>query len=227
MEHMHTDGGIIMFGYYYRDAVMPQVSPAYTPYGSQMQQVSPAYTPYGGQMQPQASYTMQPQTAGAGNKSAYAMLVAGPDYPDIRGLVTFMDIQGGVMVCADIFGLPPYKPAEGDKAPVGPFGFHIHEKGFCMVGDPAKPFEGCGGHWNPTNEPHGNHAGDFPVLVASNGTARMCFVTGRFSVDDIIGRSVMIHENPDDYRSQPAGNSGKRIACGRIRPWNSWQSYLQ
>ncbi len=159
-----------------------------------------------------------------GANTAYAMLSAGPDYPSITGLVTFADIPGGVMVCADVQGLPPYKPASGEKSPVGPFGFHIHEMGMCEVGNPEKPFEGCGGHWNPTNQPHGNHAGDFPVLVAgSNGRAKMCFITDRFTVDEILGRSVMIHENSDDYRSQPSGNSGKRIACGSIRPWNSFR----
>ncbi len=173
----------------------------------------------------QSGQVQQPQaTYPTGANTAYAILSAGPDYPAISGLVTFADIPGGVMVCADIQGLPPYKPASGKKSPVGPFGFHIHEMGMCEVGDPEKPFEGCGGHWNPTNQPHGNHAGDFPVLVAGQGGwAKMCFITDRFTVDEILGRSVMIHENPDDYRSQPSGNSGKRIACGSIRPWNSFQ----
>jgi Cu-Zn family superoxide dismutase len=151
---------------------------------------------------------------------AYAILKAGPDYPSIRGLVTFAQIQGGVMVCADVAGLPPYSPGNNSKQPVGPFGFHIHEKGHCVVGDPSKPFEECGGHWNPTNQPHGNHAGDFPVLVADKGWAKMCFIMSRFTVNEILGRSVMIHENPDDYRTQPSGNSGKRIACGEIMPWS-------
>lgn len=166
----------------------------------------------------------QPQTIYPANaNAAYAMLTAGPDYPSISGLITFADIPGGVMVCADVQGLPPYKPASGEKGPVGPFGFHIHEMGMCEIGDPEKPFEGCGGHWNPTDQPHGNHAGDFPVLVAgSTGRAKMCFITDRFMVDEILGRSVMIHENPDDYRSQPSGNSGRRIACGQIKPWNSF-----
>lgn len=170
-------------------------------------------------------YVQQPQQMPylANFNLAYAMIMAGPDYPSITGQVTFADVPGGVRVCIDASGLPPYKPAAGDKQPIGPFGFHIHEKGNCIVGDPAKPFEACGGHWNPTNQPHGNHAGDFPVLFSNNGRARMCFFTDRFKVTDILGRSVMIHENPDDYRTQPAGNSGKRIACGEIRPWNSFQ----
>lgn len=176
---------------------------------------------------PQAGTMYMPQTQYmpclTGFNSAYAVVVAGPDYPSITGMVTFTDVPGGVKVCADISGLPPYKPAAGGKQPVGPFGFHIHEKGHCIAGDPAKPFEASGEHWNPTNQPHGNHAGDFPVLLTDNGHAQMSFITDKFKVSDILGRSVMIHENPDDYRTQPAGNSGKRIACGEIKPWNAFQ----
>ena len=200
-------GGIAMFGGYYnsRDTVSPQVSPTPAPY---MQQ--------GTQMPYIANYS-----------TAYAAIAAGPDYPSITGFVTFMDVPGGVRVCADVAGLPAYKPATAGKQPVGPFGFHIHEKGNCDIGNPATPFEASGGHWNPTNQPHGNHAGDFPVLAASNGRAIMCFISDRFRVMDVLGKSAVIHENPDDYRTQPAGNSGKRIACGVIKPWNPYQQYMQ
>jgi len=51
----------------------------------------------------------------------------------------------------------------------------------------------------------------------TNGTAILGFITDRFCLRDVIGRSVIIHENPDDYRTQPSGNSGRRIACGVIR----------
>lgn len=68
-----------------------------------------------------------------------------------------------------------------------------------------------------TGQPHGNHAGDFPVLFSNNGSSRMSFFTSKFKVADIIGRSVIIHESPDDYRTQPAGNSGRKLACGVIR----------
>lgn len=78
-----------------------------------------------------------------------------------------------------------------------------------------------GGHWNPTGAPHGNHAGDFPVLFSNHGKAQMCFLTDKFPVADIIGKAVVIHENPDDYRTQPAGSSGRRIACGIIQ----WSTY--
>lgn len=194
-------GGI----YYTRDTVSPQVGPTPTTYSQQAQQMP-----------------FDPNV-----NAAYAMIAAGPDYPSITGLVTFLEVQGGVRVCADIAGLPAYRPATANTQPVGPFGFHIHDNGNCTIGNPAKPFEASGGHWNPTNQPHGNHAGDFPVLVADNGRAIMCFILNRFRVSDAVGKSVVIHENPDDYRTQPAGNSGKRIACGVIRPWNPYQQYMQ
>lgn len=66
------------------------------------------------------------------------------------------------------------------------------------------------------NQPHGNHAGDFPVLFSNNGYSRMIFFTDKFEAEEVIGKSVIIHENPNDYRSQPSGNAGKRIACGVI-----------
>lgn len=150
---------------------------------------------------------------------AIANMQGGPLAPNIRGTVIFRDITGGVEVCANIAGLPPYQPAHDNKAPIGPHGFHIHEFGNCEVGNPEDPFMASGGHWNPTNQPHGNHAGDFPVLFSNNGRAIMCFYTNKFRVADAVGKSVIIHQNPDDYRSQPAGNSGKRLACGVIRPY--------
>ncbi len=74
----------------------------------------------------------------------------------------------------------------------------------------------AGGHWNPTNQPHGNHAGDFPVLFSNDGYTRMLFFTNKFTVPQVVGKSVIIHQNPDDYRTQPSGNSGKKLACGVI-----------
>lgn len=148
---------------------------------------------------------------------AAAIIKGGPLAPQLQGVVTFKEVPGGIEVCADISGLPPYKPAEGGKPPVGPHGFHIHEKGSCETGDPKDPFKAAGGHWNPTNQPHGNHAGDFPVLFSNNGIARICFFTNKFRINDILGKAIIIHENPDDYRSQPAGDAGKRLACGVVR----------
>ncbi|MBU5485937.1 superoxide dismutase family protein [Clostridium sp. MSJ-11] len=151
------------------------------------------------------------------SSTAYANVKGGPLAPNINGIVYFIDVPGGTQVCATINGLPKYKPGTAKTQPVGPHGFHLHQFGNCQVGDPKDPFQAAGEHWNPDNQPHGNHAGDFPVLFSNNGRAMMCFFTDRFKVTDVIGKAVIIHENPDDYRTQPAGNAGKRLACGVIR----------
>ena len=117
------------------------------------------------------------------------------------GTVTFAQRLDKVYVTADVRGLTP-----------GEHGFHMHEKGDCSSGDGMS----TGGHWNPDGQPHGNHAGDFPVLFSKKGSSRITFFTDRFRADDVAGRTVIIHLNPDDYRSQPAGDSGLRIACGVI-----------
>ncbi len=149
-------------------------------------------------------------------RRAVAHIRGGPLAPKLYGVAWFDDIPGGTRVCVQVSGLPSYQSGDGDKQPIGPHGFHIHEFGDCKVGDPEEPFQAAGGHWNPDHQHHGNHAGDFPVLFSNNGYAWMCFFTNRFRVWDIIGKTVIIHQNPDDYRTQPAGNAGKRLACGLI-----------
>lgn len=154
---------------------------------------------------------------------AVAYIQGGPLAPLIRGTVSFQDVPNGTMVYANIMGLPSYQPAANGKSPVGPHGFHLHESGDCTTDGQENPFSSAGGHWNPTYQPHGNHAGDFPVLFSNHGRAWMAFFTDKFNVNEIIGKSVIIHENPDDYRTQPTGNSGKRLACGVVQPINHWQ----
>ncbi|HHV99867.1 MAG TPA: superoxide dismutase family protein [Clostridiaceae bacterium] len=149
-------------------------------------------------------------------QNAVARIRGGPLAPEIQGVVYFIDIPGGTMVNVYVTGLPPYQPASDGKQPVGPHGFHIHEFGNCQEGSQDDPFMQAGQHWNPTNQPHGNHAGDFPVLFSNNGRAVMSFFTNKFKPKDVVGKSVIIHENPDDYRTQPSGNAGKRLACGVI-----------
>ena len=169
------------------------------------------------QMQPLGYlYNHQPQ---AGKIFAYANIQGSSIAPQITGIVTFRDVQGGTIVGANIQNLPEFIPAQNGKQPIGPFGFHIHEFGKCEPYDEQNPFSAAGGHWNPDNQPHGNHAGDFPVLFSNHGIARICFFTDKFKPESVLGRAVIIHENPDDYRSQPAGNSGRRIACGLIRQY--------
>lgn len=147
---------------------------------------------------------------------AMAQLKGSALKPDIRGVVYFIDVPGGTEVQVIVTGLPPYRPAQGDQPPIGPHGFHIHEGGVCEPVADAEPFEHAGGHWNPTGQPHGNHVGDFPVLFSNKGYARMSFFTDKFKPNQVVGRAVIIHENPDDYRTQPAGAAGRRLACGII-----------
>ena len=148
---------------------------------------------------------------------AFAQINSSPLAPNLKGKVLFRDVTGGVEVCIEVTGLPKYTPATNTSPQIGPHGFHLHLTGNCELGDPNNPFQSAGMHFNPTNHPHGNHAGDFPVIFSNNGYFRMCFFTNKFSVADIINKSIVIHESPDDFRTEPAGNSGKRIGCGVIK----------
>lgn len=131
-------------------------------------------------------------------------------YPNINGKVIFCQLPNGVMVRAEVFGLP-YE--HGGNCI---YGFHIHSGSEC-TGNADDPFANSGSHYNPQNSEHPYHSGDLPSLFGNNGYAYMSFFTNRFSVSEIIGRTVIIHASPDDYRTQPAGNAGAKIACGKIR----------
>ncbi len=148
---------------------------------------------------------------------AYAQFTGSIYAPNLTGNIFFHSVQGGTEVYVEVWGLPLYQPATNGNAPISPFGFHIHEYGVCQIEDPMNPYESAGSHYNPNKQPHGNHAGDFPVLFSNNGYARMSFFTNKFKHKDIINISIIIHQNPDDYRSQPSGDSGKRIGCGVIK----------
>ena len=103
-------------------------------------------------------------------------------------------------------------------------GLHIHEVGDCSSGDGMS----AKGHFNPYGKPHGNpgsaerHGGDLPALKAGkDGRAkvdvRVDIVTVAAGPASIIGRAVIVHADPDDYRTQPTGNAGARLACGVIK----------
>lgn len=89
---------------------------------------------------------------------------------------------------------------------------HIHEHGDCTI-----PFNRTGDHYNPTMQMHPYHAGDMVPLLENDGFAYQVFYDKRFSIDDIIGKSVIIHSKMDDFMTQPSGNSGNKIGCGVIR----------
>ena len=78
-------------------------------------------------------------------------------------------------------------------------------------------FPNTGNHYNPGNVPHPEHAGDLPPLLSNSGYAWMSFYTSRLNLEDIIGRSLVIHSMADDFTSQPSGNSGDKIGCGVIK----------
>lgn len=127
----------------------------------------------------------------------------------ISGLVKFYQTPyGGVLVEAEIFGLPNIDTPDSSDF----YALHIHESGEC-----SGNFESAGSHYNPQNAPHPQHAGDMPPLLANQGYAWTAFYDKRFTIQDIIGKSVIIHSSPDDFTSQPAGNAGMRIACGEIK----------
>ena len=140
------------------------------------------------------------------NKSdAVARIAGGEEAPQLSGCVQFYQEDGCVRIVANISGLP--KVSE-----TGFFGFHIHQGRNCSGSD----FSGTGSHFNPAEQAHPEHAGDLPPLLRYNGNAYLSVRTDRFSVKDIIGRTIVIHSDPDDFHSQPAGNAGRKIACGVI-----------
>lgn len=142
---------------------------------------------------------------------AVAYIKGGEEYPNITGTVGFKGVKGGTWVDADISGLPEFRAATDDSVQIGPHGFHIHN-GNCS----GSNFENIGTHLNPDNRPHGDHMGDLPALFSNHGRAKMLVFTDKFTPDMVIGRNVVIHSSPDDYMTQPSGNSGKPIACGMI-----------
>ena len=129
------------------------------------------------------------------------------------GLVTLKSTPGGTLVNAEFTGLP-----------AGVHGFHVHDVGKC-----EPPFESAGPHFNPTSTKHGvavgpGHAGDLPNLfVPEDGRVHVEFFApeisireGVTSVLDADGAALVVHADRDDHKTEPAGNSGDRIACGVI-----------
>ena len=145
---------------------------------------------------PRATATLQPTT---GNSAS--------------GTVRFAQSGSTVQVTGEVRGLKPN--AE--------HGFHVHEKGDCSSGDGMS----AGGHFNPAGAPHGQHgmgpahAGDLPSLKAdANGVATINFTSTTLSVGpgagDVIGKGLIVHRDADDFKTQPTGNSGPRLACAVI-----------
>ena len=139
------------------------------------------------------------------------------DQGGVVGHARFSPEPGGVRLQVEVSGLTP-----------GLHGFHIHAVGRCE----PPGFTTAGGHFNPDGKQHGHenpagpHAGDLPNLqVGPDGTGRADLVTsdvtlgpGTHSLFQPAGTSLVIHADPDDEHTDPAGNSGARVACGVISP---------
>jgi Cu-Zn family superoxide dismutase len=129
----------------------------------------------------------------------------------VKGWVKFTQMKGYVKIEGEIMGLTP-----------GKHGFHVHEKGDCSSPDATS----AGGHFNPTNKDHGSpsskdrHVGDLGNITANkNGVAKISFkdnVIRLSGENSILDRSLIVHGDRDDLKSQPTGNAGKRVACGVI-----------
>jgi Cu-Zn family superoxide dismutase len=129
-----------------------------------------------------------------------------------NGIVRLVQEGDRVVLRARVSGLVPGRE----------HGFHVHEKGDCSAPDASS----AGEHLNPQAKPHGpqhaeHHAGDLPSLKAdAGGMAATSFeVKGTLlgaGATDLIGKALVVHADPDDYMTQPSGNSGRRIACGVI-----------
>lgn len=142
---------------------------------------------------------------------ACACIKGGSDHSDLTGSVRFYQTAQGVLIAAELHGLPDTTaPARS-----GVFGFHIHSGKAC-TGTDSDPFADAKMHYNPDKLDHPYHAGDLPPLFSSCGNALSIFLTNRFSLAEVMGRTVVIHSKPDDFTTQPSGNSGEKIACGRI-----------
>ena len=142
--------------------------------------------------------------------SAFATINGSEKYPKVYARMHFYQKEDFVIVATEAEGLPENQYGSGV------FGFHIHSGESC-TGDETDPFKNALTHYNPKGYPHPYHAGDMPPLFGEKGKAFSVFMTKRFSVEDIIGKTVIIHSMPDDFTTQPAGNSGEKIACGIIR----------
>lgn len=140
---------------------------------------------------------------------AVAWIRGNASHKELDGVVCFYRGPfGGVIVNAEIYGLPDSKTATGSDF----YGMHIHESGNC-----TPHFDKTGGHYNPSNVSHPGHAGDLPPLLGNKGYAWSAFLTKRFTIEEILGKSVVIHAMRDDFTSQPSGNSGEKIGCGVIQ----------
>ncbi len=139
---------------------------------------------------------------------AYSYIRGSYKYPEIYGIAEFYELNGGVFMIWEINSIP-------HKSTHSIHGFHIHTGSSCG-GSGHEPFPESGTHFDKTGAPHPYHSGDLPPVFANNGYAFGSVFTDRLTPKDILEKTIIIHSSPDDFTSQPAGNSGEKIACGVI-----------
>jgi superoxide dismutase, Cu-Zn family len=165
-------------------------------------------------------------TGGAGDTAATRDTAAGANSQKVTaqmrdasgkdlGTLMLVEGSGGITAGGRLTGLPP-----------GEHGIHLHTTGKCE----GPKFTSAGNHWNPTNRKHGTrnpqgpHLGDMPNITAAADSSASVQVTtpggtlfGDNSLGDSDGAAMVVHAKPDDYRTDPSGNSGDRIACGVVQ----------
>lgn len=146
---------------------------------------------------------------------AIALISGSPDYSDIEGKIIFIQGKDLVNVNVNLVNLPQSQF----------LGFHIHTGNEC-TGNEKDPFKNAKTHFNPSRKSHPEHAGDLPSLYSANGQIHTTFETDKFTVDDIIDKTIIIHSDRDDFTSQPAGDTGSKIACGVIEKYTLDEAYL-
>lgn len=142
---------------------------------------------------------------------AMARLQGAGSCSGISGQATFRQCRRGVLVTVEVNGLPHHEgQCQGDI-----FAMHIHSGGSC-TGSAEDPFADVGAHYNPGGCQHPYHAGDLPPLFGCGGYAYASFLTDRFTVEEIVGRTLIIHGHLDDFTTQPSGGAGEKLVCGPI-----------
>ena len=133
--------------------------------------------------------------------AAVAQICGCGEYPSICGTLMLFPSQTGVFAVVSVEGIPDNLGCGNILA------MHIH--------DPE-----TGAHYNPKNAPHPCHAGDMPPIFVEKNSGWSAFLTERFDVREVIGKEIVLHQRRDDFTTQPSGDAGKKIACGKITGFN-------
>ena len=154
-------------------------------------------------------------TEALSKETATAIIEGDQTHSELHGSVEFTQLDDSVRLDVELKGLPKSQF----------LGFHIHSGSEC-TGDEEDPFKDVGSHYNPGRRSHPDHAGDLPSLYSSTGEIDTSFETDRFKLKDVVGRAIIIHSQRDDFKSQPSGDAGSKIACGIIKEVPLTEAYL-